>query len=76
MPKGLVRYQQCGCFHFITFSCHHRLPHLGRAAARSLFERSPEAMRLERAGQQFAAARLVGVCLIFELQTNKGWRLH
>ena len=46
MPKGLVRYQQCGCFHFITFSCHHRLPHLGRAAARSLFERSPEAMRL------------------------------
>jgi hypothetical protein len=19
MPKGLVRYQQCGCFHFLTF---------------------------------------------------------
>jgi putative transposase len=46
MPKGFVRYQQCGCFHFITFSCHHRLPHLGTAAARELFERSLEAMRL------------------------------
>jgi hypothetical protein len=20
MPKGLVRYQQSGCFHFVTFS--------------------------------------------------------
>jgi putative transposase len=46
MTKGLVRYQQCGCFHFITFSCHHRQPHLGSAAARGLFERSHEAMRL------------------------------
>ncbi len=24
MTKGLVRYQQCGCFHFITFSCYRR----------------------------------------------------
>src|ERR1035441_4534057 len=45
MPKGLVRYQQCGCFHFITFSCYHRLPHLGTNKARSLFERSLEIMR-------------------------------
>jgi putative transposase len=45
MTKGLVRYQQCGCFHFITFSCHGRLPHLGAAGARDLFERSLEAMR-------------------------------
>jgi putative transposase len=44
MTKGLIRYHQTGCFHFITFSCHHRLPHLG-TAARSLFERSLEAMR-------------------------------
>ena len=21
MAKGLVRYQQCGVFHFLTFSC-------------------------------------------------------
>jgi putative transposase len=46
MTKGLVRYQQCGCFHFITFSCYRRLSHLGMAAARELFERSLEAMRL------------------------------
>jgi putative transposase len=46
MPKGLVRYQQCGCFHFITFSCYHRLPYLDTAASRNLFEQSLEAMRI------------------------------
>jgi putative transposase len=46
MTKGLVRYQQCGCFHFVTFSCYRRLPYLGTATERSLFERSLEAMRL------------------------------
>jgi len=46
MTKGLVRYQQCGCFHFLTFSCYRRLPYLGTAAARSLFERSLEAIRI------------------------------
>jgi putative transposase len=45
MPKGLVRYRQCGCFHFLTFSCYRRLPYLG-AAARSLFERSLEVMQI------------------------------
>jgi putative transposase len=44
MAKGLVRYQQAGCFHFITFSCYRRLPYLG-GTARSLFERSLETMR-------------------------------
>jgi len=24
MPKGLVRYQKTGNFHFITFSCYRR----------------------------------------------------
>jgi len=33
MTKGLVRYQQCGCFHFITFSCYRWLPYLRTAAA-------------------------------------------
>ncbi|MGA9071833.1 MAG: transposase [Terracidiphilus sp.] len=46
MPKGLVRYQQCGCFHFITFGCYHRFEDLGTAAARELFEHSLETMRL------------------------------
>ena len=46
MPTGLVRYQRAGHFHFVTFSCYHRLPHLGTPAARSLFEQSLETMRL------------------------------
>jgi putative transposase len=46
MTKGLVRYQQCGCFHFVTFSCYRRLPYFGTESARSLFERSLEVMRL------------------------------
>ena len=45
MTKGLVRYQQCGCFHFVTFSCHHQLPYLGAAAARDLFESALERIR-------------------------------
>jgi hypothetical protein len=40
MPTGLVRYQQCGCFHSITFGCYHRFQNLGTAAARELFEHS------------------------------------
>jgi putative transposase len=46
MPKGLVRYQQCGCFHFISFTCYHRFQHLGTVSARELFERSLEVIRL------------------------------
>jgi putative transposase len=46
MTKGLVRYQRCGCFHFITFSCYRRRSYLGTAAARDLFERSLEVMRV------------------------------
>jgi putative transposase len=46
MPKSLVRYQQTGDLHFVTFSCYRRQPHLGQASARDLFERSLEAMRL------------------------------
>ena len=45
MTKGLVRYQQCGCFHFVTFSCYRRLPYLGMESARNLFERALEMMR-------------------------------
>jgi putative transposase len=46
MPKGLVRYQQCGCLHLVNYTCYHRFEHLGNAAARELFERSLETMRL------------------------------
>ena len=45
MTRGLVRYQQCGCFHFVTFSCYRRQAYLDSGGARELFERSFEAMR-------------------------------
>jgi putative transposase len=45
MPSRLERFQQAGGSHFLTFSCHDRLPYLSTAAARDLFERSLEAMR-------------------------------
>ena len=46
MHTGLVRYQRAGDFHFITFSCYRRQPHLGTPAARDRFEQSLETMRL------------------------------
>jgi putative transposase len=45
MTKGLVRYQKCGDFHFITFSCYHRLPLLGCNAAYEVFARELETAR-------------------------------
>ncbi len=45
MTKGLHRYQQSGDFHFITFSCYHRLPYLGGASSRNLFESALERIR-------------------------------
>jgi len=45
MTQGLVRYQQTGNPHFITFSCFGRKPWLGSVPARTLFERSLETMR-------------------------------
>ena len=41
----LVRYQQCGCFHFVTFSCYRRRPLLGNATAYGVFEHVLEAVR-------------------------------
>jgi putative transposase len=45
MTKGLHRYQQVGDSHFITFSCYHRLPFLGRVRTRVLFENALERIR-------------------------------
>ncbi len=41
----LVRYQQCGCFHFVTFSCYRRQPLLGIAKAYRIFEAELETVR-------------------------------
>ena len=48
MTKRLVRYQQSGDMHFLTFSCYHRLPYLVTPQARNLFESA-----LERARQKY-----------------------
>jgi putative transposase len=45
MTKGLVRYQQTGELHFITFSCYHRKPYLASRVAKELFETALESMR-------------------------------
>ena len=38
MPHGLVRFQQAGHLHFITFSCFHRLPYLASPEAKHTVE--------------------------------------
>ena len=47
MPAGLNRIQDCGDFHFVTFSCYDRKPYLGEGAAKETFEFSLEKMRQE-----------------------------
>jgi putative transposase len=42
----LVRYQQCGCFHFLTFSCYRRQALFTREGAYGVFERELEKVRL------------------------------
>ena len=46
MPKNLVRYQKCGVFHFITFSCYRRQPLLSNPAAYRTFEQELERARV------------------------------
>jgi putative transposase len=46
MTQGLVRYQQSGHDHFITFSCYHRQPWLISRATRIRFENSLERTRI------------------------------
>jgi putative transposase len=45
MTERLVRYQQSGDMHFLTFSCYHRLPYLASPEAKSLFEDALERIR-------------------------------
>ena len=47
MPSGLKRYYGKGDLHFVTFSCHHRLPLLGTKRARNLFVHELERARNE-----------------------------
>ncbi len=45
MPRGLIRYEYTGNFHFLTFSCYRRQGHLGAASACDLFEDALERVR-------------------------------
>ena len=45
MPKNLVRYQKCGVFHFITFSCYLRRPLLDGPTGYRVFENELELTR-------------------------------
>ncbi len=45
MTRGLVRFQENGSLHFVTFSCFGRRQYLCTAEARDVFERSFESMR-------------------------------
>ena len=45
MPRGLVRYEHTGGFHFLTFSCYRRRPYLRSVAAMKLFEDALERVR-------------------------------
>jgi putative transposase len=45
MPDRLERFQKTGDFHFLTFSCHDRLPYLETPKTCAIFERSLEEMR-------------------------------
>jgi putative transposase len=45
MPSQLKRYQSSGHFHFITFSCYHRLPYLTDDRSRIVTEEMIESLR-------------------------------
>src|SRR5262245_20665734 len=45
MPRNLRSIYGDGALHFVTFSCYHRLPLLGRASRRELFLRTLEQVR-------------------------------
>ncbi len=45
MKGQRIRYHQTGQFHFLTFSCYRRLPHLSTVAAMELFEDALERVR-------------------------------
>ncbi|MEO6981538.1 MAG: transposase [Edaphobacter sp.] len=45
MPPRLIRRQQTGYLHYITFSCHNRSPYLASPEAKQVFLKTLEAVR-------------------------------
>ena len=57
---GLVRFQQCGVFHFLTFSCYRRQPLLGNATAGCPRSRPPRSAAAEDLGVLYRTVQLRG----------------
>src|SRR5690349_21285076 len=60
MPWGLVRYQQSGQSHFVTFCCYHRRPLFTTDENRRVFENA-----LERVRRKFSL-RVYGYVVMLE----------
>jgi len=60
MPWGLVRYQQSGQSHFVTFCCYHRRPLFTTDESRRVFENA-----LERVRRKFSL-RVYGYVVMLE----------
>jgi len=56
MPRGLIRFEHTGNFHFLTFSCFHRRQYLGAPDACDLFE---DALNRVRERYRFVVAGYV-----------------
>jgi putative transposase len=54
MPYGLKRFQKAEAFHFITFSCFHRLPFLEELATNETFELVLEQTRSRHRARVYA----------------------
>ena len=60
MPRGLLRYQESGHLHFITFSCFQRQPLLADRSGFQIFEEELETLRARH------SLRVVGYVLMPE----------
>jgi hypothetical protein len=80
MTKGLIRYQQAGGMHFITFSCYHRLPYLStrRVAHPSVLLRTHPSQDTEGAPSfaYFAKGGIHNNPLSDNLIASRRWAVH
>ncbi len=54
MPSRLKRYQQAQDIHFITFSCHQRLPYLAASESKNIVEQQLERTRARHGARIYA----------------------
>ena len=78
MPKRLKRYYGQGLFHFVTFSCHRRLPFLGAVRARNLFVKTLGEVRRShmKGGKKPLPSNCQGLCTSDPSRPPAGHALH